>query len=93
MQRSESVRLKENKVKDMMVGKKEASGDALHDVADPDNDTLVANKIVPVAVAGPPSSGLEPEYDKQTGVVRKHYIGMVIMLNFFSNIYFHKSSI
>lgn len=87
MQRSESMRLKEKKVKDLMVDKKRLvevpyMASLAHTMT-----TLVANKVVAVPVAAPPGQWIGAggsmivESDKQTGTVRKHYIGMVTMLD------------
>lgn len=55
-------------------------------------NTLVANKVVAVPVAAPPGQWIGAggsmivESDKQTGAVRKHYIGMVTMLDIVAHI-------
>ncbi|KAG7992594.1 hypothetical protein I3843_02G135300 [Carya illinoinensis] len=55
-------------------------------------NALVANKVVAVPVAAPPGhwigagGSMIMESDKQTGAVRKHYIGMVTMLDILSYI-------
>lgn len=55
-------------------------------------NTLVANQVVAVPVAAPPGQWIGAggsmimESDKQTGVVRKHYIGMVTMLDILAHI-------
>lgn len=55
-------------------------------------NTLVANQVVAVPVAAPPGHWIGAggsmilESDKQTGAVRKHYIGMVTMLDILSHI-------
>ncbi|KAJ1393468.1 CBS domain [Sesbania bispinosa] len=92
MQRSESMRLKERKVKDLMADKKRLvevpyTASLAHTM-----NTLVANKVVAVPVAAPPGQWIGAggsmivESDKQTGVVRKHYIGMVTMLDIVAHI-------
>ncbi|XP_068500956.1 SNF1-related protein kinase regulatory subunit gamma-like PV42a [Phaseolus vulgaris] len=92
MQRSESVRLKEKKVKDMMVGKKRLVEVPYTASLAQTMNTLVANKIVAVPVAAPPGQWIGAggsmivESDKQTGAVRKHYIGMVTMLDILAHI-------
>jgi len=92
MQRSESVRLKEKKVKDMMVGKKRLVEVPYTASLAQTMNTLVANKIVAVPVAAPPGQWIGAggsmivESDKQTGAVRKHYIGMVTMLDIVAHI-------
>ncbi|XP_054779970.1 SNF1-related protein kinase regulatory subunit gamma-like PV42a [Prosopis cineraria] len=55
-------------------------------------NTLVANKVMAVPVAAPPGQWIGAggsmivESDKQTGAVRKHYIGMVTMLDIVAHI-------
>lgn len=55
-------------------------------------NALVANKVVALPVAAPPGKWIGAggsmilEADKQTGVVRKHYIGMVTMLDILAHI-------
>ncbi|OMP01358.1 Cystathionine beta-synthase, core [Corchorus olitorius] len=55
-------------------------------------NALVANKVVAVPVAAPPGQWIGAggsmimESDKQTGSVRKHYIGMVTMLDILAHI-------
>ncbi|XP_027343458.1 SNF1-related protein kinase regulatory subunit gamma-like PV42a [Abrus precatorius] len=92
MQRSESMRLKEKKVKDLMVDKKRlVEVPYTASLADTMN-TLVANKVVAVPVAAPPGQWIGAggsmivESDKQTGAVRKHYIGIVTMLDVVAHI-------
>ncbi|XP_020227441.1 SNF1-related protein kinase regulatory subunit gamma-like PV42a [Cajanus cajan] len=92
MQRSESMRLKEKKVKDLMVEKRRLvevpyTASLAHTM-----HTLVANKVAAVPVAAPPGQWIGAggsmivESDKQTGAVRKHYIGMVTMLDIVAHI-------
>ncbi|KAK7270661.1 hypothetical protein RJT34_25977 [Clitoria ternatea] len=87
-----SMRLKEGKVRDMMVDKKRLvevpyTASLAHTM-----NTLVANKVVAVPVAAPPGQWIGAggsmivESDKQTGAVRKHYIGMVTMLDIVAHI-------
>lgn len=55
-------------------------------------NALVANKVVAVPVAAPPGQWIGAggsmimESDKQTGAVRKHYIGMLTMLDILAHI-------
>lgn len=55
-------------------------------------NSLVANRVVAVPVAAPPGhwigagGSMIMETDKQTGVVRKHYIGMVTMVDILAHI-------
>ncbi|KAG4944968.1 hypothetical protein JHK87_040975 [Glycine soja] len=92
MQRSGSMQLKEKKVRDLMVDKKRLvevpyMASLAHTMT-----TLVANKVVAVPVAAPPGKWIGAggsmivESDKQTGDVRKHYIGMVTMLDIVAHI-------
>lgn len=92
IQRSESMKLKERKVKDLMVDKRRlVEVPYTASLADTMN-TLVANKVVAVPVAAPPGQWIGAggsmivESDKQTGVVRKHYIGMATMLDIVAHI-------
>lgn len=92
MQRSESMKLKERKVKDLMVDKRRlVEVPYTASLADTMN-TLVANRVVAVPVAAPPGQWIGAggsmivESDKQTGAVRKHYIGMATMLDIVANI-------
>lgn len=55
-------------------------------------NALVANKVVALPVAAPPGQWIGAggsmilESDKQTGAVRKHYIGMLTMLDILAHI-------
>ncbi|CAM8882442.1 unnamed protein product [Rhodiola kirilowii] len=55
-------------------------------------NALVANRVVAVPVAAPPGQWIGAggsmilESDKQSGVVRKHYIGMITMLDILAHI-------
>nr|KYP56798.1 5'-AMP-activated protein kinase subunit gamma-3 [Cajanus cajan] len=86
------MRLKEKKVKDLMVEKRRLvevpyTASLAHTM-----HTLVANKVAAVPVAAPPGQWIGAggsmivESDKQTGAVRKHYIGMVTMLDIVAHI-------
>lgn len=92
VERAESIRFKERKVKELMVDKKRLvevpyTASLAHTM-----NTLVANMVVAVPVAAPPGQWIGAggsmivESDKQTGVVRKHYIGMVTMLDIVAHI-------
>ncbi|XP_059643469.1 SNF1-related protein kinase regulatory subunit gamma-like PV42a isoform X4 [Cornus florida] len=90
--------LKDKKVIDVLAGKSDdykrrrlvetpytaSLGDTMN--------ALLANKVVAVPVAAPPGHWIGAggsmilESDKQTGAVRKHYIGMVTMLDVLSHI-------
>ena len=92
MQHSESMNLKEKKVKDLMVNKKRLVEVPYTASLAQTMNTLVANKVVAVPVAAPPGQWIGAggsmivESDKQTGAVRKHYIGMVTMLDIVAHI-------
>ncbi|XP_009786045.1 SNF1-related protein kinase regulatory subunit gamma-like PV42a [Nicotiana tabacum] len=84
--------LKDKQVKDLMVDKRRlVEVPYTATLADTIN-TLMANKVVAVPVAAPPGHWIGAggsmilESDKQTGVVRKHYIGMVTMLDVLAHI-------
>ncbi|KAK6128002.1 hypothetical protein DH2020_038263 [Rehmannia glutinosa] len=85
-------RLRDKKVGDLIAGKKRlVEVPYTASLADTIN-TLVANRIMAVAVAAPPGQWIGAggsmilESDKQTGAVRKHYIGMVTMLDVLAHI-------
>ncbi|KAI9107501.1 hypothetical protein K1719_021538 [Acacia pycnantha] len=92
MQRAESMRFRERKVRELMVDKKRLvevpyTASLAHTM-----NALVANKVLSVPVAAPPGQWIGAggsmimEFDKQTGAVRKHYIGMVTMLDIVAHI-------
>ncbi|XP_028775370.1 SNF1-related protein kinase regulatory subunit gamma-like PV42a [Neltuma alba] len=92
MQRAESIMFRERKVRELMVDKKRLvevpyTASLAHTM-----NALVANKVVAVPVAAPPGQWIGAggsmivESDKQTGAVRKHYIGMVTMLDIVAHI-------
>ncbi|XP_015078816.1 SNF1-related protein kinase regulatory subunit gamma-like PV42a [Solanum pennellii] len=79
--------LKDKQVKDLIIDKRRlVEVPYTATLADTIN-TLMANKVVTVPVAAPPGHWIGAggsmilESDKQTGAVRKHYIGMVTMLD------------
>ncbi|XP_002517647.2 SNF1-related protein kinase regulatory subunit gamma-like PV42a [Ricinus communis] len=89
---SQNERLKDRRVKDLMVDKRRLvevpyTASLAHTM-----NTLVANQVVAVPVAAPPGhwigagGSMIMESDKQTGAVRKHYIGMVTMLDILAHI-------
>ncbi|KAM6602283.1 hypothetical protein CsatA_021892 [Cannabis sativa] len=90
---SEAQGLRDKKVKDLMVDNKRRlvevpyTASLAHTMS-----ALVANKVVAVPVAAPPGHWIGAggsmilEADKQTGAVRKHYIGMVTMLDILAHI-------
>ncbi|OIW15822.1 hypothetical protein TanjilG_04357 [Lupinus angustifolius] len=91
MQCSERMSIKEKKVRDLMVNKKRLvevpyTASLAHTM-----NTLVANKVTAVPVAAPPGQWIGAggsmivECDKESGT-RKHYIGMVTMLDIVAHI-------
>ncbi|XP_018851722.2 SNF1-related protein kinase regulatory subunit gamma-like PV42a [Juglans regia] len=91
-QGTENQRVRDKHVRDLMVGKRRLvevpyTASLAHTM-----NALVANKVVAVPVAAPPGhwigagGSMIMESDKQTGAVRKHYIGMVTMLDILSYI-------
>ncbi|KAK4748271.1 hypothetical protein SAY87_014857 [Trapa incisa] len=86
------VQLKDKTVKDLLTGTRRLvevpyTASLSHTV-----NALVANKVVAVPVAAPPGRWIGAggsmilESDKHTGAVRKHYIGMVTMLDILAHI-------
>ncbi|GLT74353.1 hypothetical protein SLA2020_461570 [Shorea laevis] len=90
-QGGESQRLVDKTVKDLMGKQRLVEVPYMATLGDTMN-TLVANEVVAVPVAAPPGhwigagGSMIMEADKQTGVVRKHYIGMVTMLDIVAHI-------
>lgn len=85
-------RLGEKKVKDLIVDKRRlVEVPYTASLADTMN-ALMSNRIVAVPVAAPPGhwigagGSMIVEADKKTGVARKHYIGMVTMLDILAHI-------
>ncbi|XP_022998353.1 SNF1-related protein kinase regulatory subunit gamma-like PV42a [Cucurbita maxima] len=89
---AEARAIGEKKVKDLMKANKRLvevpySASLAHTM-----NVLVANRVVAVPVAAPPGQWIGAggsmimETDKQTGVLRKHYIGMVTMLDILAHI-------
>ncbi|KAJ0007856.1 hypothetical protein Pint_30138 [Pistacia integerrima] len=89
---AENQRLRDKKVKDITADKRRLvevpyTASLAHTM-----NTLVANKVVAVPVAAPPGHWIGAggsmilESDKQTGAVRKHYIGMLTMLDILAHI-------
>ncbi|KAJ4845517.1 hypothetical protein Tsubulata_013039 [Turnera subulata] len=83
----EGEKLTDKKVRDLMADKRRLvevpyTASLAHTM-----NALVANNVVAVPVAAPPGHWIGAggsmilESDKQTGVVRKHYIGMATMLD------------
>lgn len=86
------LRLKSKKVKEIVAEKRRlVEVPYTATLADTIN-TLVANRVVAVPVAAPPGQWIGAggsmilEADKLTGAVRKHYIGMVTMLDILAHI-------
>lgn len=85
-------RLRDRKVKDLMLNKRRLvevpyTASLAHTM-----NALVANRVVALPVAAPPGhwigagGSMIMETDKQTGAARKHYIGMVTMLDILAHI-------
>ncbi|PON48094.1 CBS domain containing protein [Parasponia andersonii] len=90
---SEAQRLKDKKVKDLMVDNKRRLVEVPYTASLAHTmNALVANRVVAVPVAAPPGHWIGAggsmilEADKLTGAVRKHYIGMVTMLDILAHI-------
>ncbi|PPR88199.1 hypothetical protein GOBAR_AA32500 [Gossypium barbadense] len=82
-----TLRLLEKKVKDMLVDQGRLVEVPYTATLGDTMNALVAKKVVALPVAAPPGQWIGAggsmilESDKQTGAVRKHYIGMVTMLD------------
>lgn len=82
-----TLRLVEKTVKDMLVDQRRLLEVPYTATLGDTMNALVANKVVALPVAAPPGQWIGAggsmilESDKQTGAVRKHYIGMVTMLD------------
>ncbi|KAF1882735.1 hypothetical protein Lal_00002916 [Lupinus albus] len=89
-QRSESM--KEKKVRDLMVNKKRLVEVPYNASLAHTMNTLVANMVTAVPVAAPPGQwigaggSMVVKCDKQRKTTRKHYIGMVTMLDIVAHI-------
>ncbi|KAK1577806.1 hypothetical protein Q3G72_025025 [Acer saccharum] len=92
MQQQTNQRLREAKVKDLTAEKRRLvevpyTASLTHAM-----NVFVANKVVAVPVAAPPGhwigagGSMIMESDKHTGAVRKHYIGMLTMLDILAHI-------
>ncbi|OIW03859.1 hypothetical protein TanjilG_30135 [Lupinus angustifolius] len=92
VQHNESMSMKEKKVRDLMVEKKRLVEVPYTATLAHTMNTLVANKVAAVPVAAPPGQWIGAggsmivECDKQSGTARKHYIGMVTMLDIVAHI-------
>ena len=89
----EQSSIREKRVKDMMVNNNRRLVEVPYTASLAHTlNALVANHVVAVPVAAPPGHWIGAggsmilEADKQTGVVRKHYIGMVTMLDILAQI-------
>lgn len=89
---AENQRLRDKHVRDLMVEKRRLvevpyTASLAHMM-----NALVANRVVAGPVAAPPGHSIGAggpmimESDEQTGAVRKHYIGMVTMLDILAHI-------
>ncbi|PSR96027.1 SNF1-related protein kinase regulatory subunit gamma-like [Actinidia chinensis var. chinensis] len=93
LENTQSQRLRDKKVRDILTPDKRRlvevpyTATLAHTV-----NALVANRVVAAPVAAPPGhwigagSSMILEADKQTGAVRKHYIGMITMLDILAHI-------
>ena len=85
-------RLRDKKVADLMGNKRRLVEVPYTATLAHTMSTLVANQVVAVPVAAPPGhwigagGSMIVEADKQTGAVRKHYIGMATMLDILAHI-------
>lgn len=85
-------RLRDKKVKDMMVNKRRLVEVPYTATIAHTMNVLVANQVMAVPVAAPPGhwigagGSMIMEADKQTGIVRKHYIGIITMLDILAHI-------
>ncbi|XP_024971310.1 SNF1-related protein kinase regulatory subunit gamma-like PV42a [Cynara cardunculus var. scolymus] len=88
----DSHRLKDKKVKELVSDKRRLVEVPYTATLAHTMNALVANQVVAVPVAAPPGHWIGAggsmilESDKHTGAVRKHYIGMVTMLDILAHI-------
>lgn len=84
--------VRERKVKELMVNKCRLVEVPYNASLAHTMNALLANRVVALPVAAPPGhwigagGSMIMETDKQTGAVRKHYIGMVTMLDILAHI-------
>lgn len=90
---STTQKLREKKVSDVLMADKRRLVEVPYTATLAHTmNALVANRVVAVPVAAPPGHWIGAggsmilESDKQTGAVRKHYIGMVTMLDILAHI-------
>nr|XP_043618322.1 SNF1-related protein kinase regulatory subunit gamma-like PV42a [Erigeron canadensis] len=89
---SQQQRLRDKKVKELVSDKRRLVEVPYTATLAHTMNALVANQVVAVPVAAPPGHWIGAggsmilESDKQTGAVRKHYIGMVTMLDVLAHI-------
>lgn len=89
---SSTQRLRDKKVGDLMVNKRRLVEVPYTATLAHTMNALVANKVLAVPVAAPPGQWIGAggsmimEADKQTGTVRKHYIGLATMLDILAHI-------
>ncbi|KAK4836855.1 hypothetical protein QYF36_000742 [Acer negundo] len=92
MQQQTNQRLRETKVKDLTAEKRRLVEVPYTASLSHAMNVFVANKVVAVPVAAPPGHWIGAggsmilESDKHTGAVRKHYIGMLTMLDILAHI-------
>lgn len=89
---SEKLRLKDTKVRDLMVENRRLVEVPYTASLALTLNALMANRVAAAPVAAPPGhwigagGSMIMESDKQTGVIRKQYIGMVTMLDIVAHI-------
>ncbi|XWS20439.1 hypothetical protein CRYUN_Cryun31cG0101400 [Craigia yunnanensis] len=87
-----TTRLVEKTVKDVLVNKRRLVEVPYTATLGDTMNAMVANRVLAVPVAAPPGQWIGAggsmimESDEQTRVVRKHYIGMVTMLDIVAHI-------
>lgn len=91
--RSQTMRsIGEQKVRELVVEKRRLVEVPYTATLADTMNTLVANRVMAVPVAAPPGhwigagGSMIMETDKHTGAVRKHYIGMVTMLDILAHL-------
>ncbi|KAK6148979.1 hypothetical protein DH2020_016504 [Rehmannia glutinosa] len=86
------IKLRDKKVKDLIIDQKRLVEVPYTASLSDTMNALLANRVVAVPVAAPPGHWIGAggsmilESDKQTGAARKHYIGMITMLDVLAHI-------
>lgn len=84
--------LRDKKVRDLVLTKRDLVEVPHSSTVSEAMTTLVAHRVLAVPVAAPPGhwigagGSMIMESDKQTGAIRKHYIGIVTMLDILAHI-------